>query len=291
LLPTILCGMQTSGLQEQDSRVTERRSAVRRWVQLARVLLFMVACALIVAIVAPIAKRFSGVQPEVLIGTLTSIATLGVTLLFLRWDGVQAREVGIAPRKGSIPRFVGGFVLGLVLVLAWAGLFAIVAPVRWTRSPHVGLAACTGHLAGYLALSLREELAFHAYPLRRLERGFGLWGAQLIVATGFALEHRLGGWSWMQAVLGAGVGSLLFGMAALATRGLAVPLGLHAAWNLGHWSLGAKGEPGLWKMNVPEDSNANLQAMACYWAVFGLATMGLWWRYRNAAATRTCPVA
>ena len=39
---------------------------------------------------------------------------------------------------------------------------------------------------------------------------------------------------------------LLFGTAAIASRGLAVPIGLHAAWNFGSWTLGDKGGPGLW---------------------------------------------
>jgi len=33
-------------------------------------------------------------------------------------------------------------------------------------------------------------------------------------------------------------------MAALATKGLALPIGLHAAWNIGDWARGGKGTGG-----------------------------------------------
>jgi membrane protease YdiL (CAAX protease family) len=55
------------------------------------------------------------------------------------------------------------------------------------------------------------------------------------VAFAFAVEHVVGGMRWLHAILGAGIGSLLLGMAALATRGLAMPISLHAAWNFGQW--------------------------------------------------------
>jgi len=102
-------------------------------------------------------------------------------------------------------------------------------------------------------LAVREELAFHGYPLQRLKSIFGIWGAQLIVAFVFAFEHVLGGSTWQLALLGAGVGSLLFGMAAIATRGLAMPIGLHAAWNIGDWIRGGKGSVGFWKPIVEDD--------------------------------------
>jgi len=92
---------------------------------------------------------------------------------------------------------------------------------------------------------------------------------QRIVALVFALEHRVGGYSWSNAVFGAFVGSLLFGMASLATRGLALPIGLHAAWNFGQWIIGEKESPGLWKPAIPggPSASANDVALISYVAV------------------------
>lgn len=133
-----------------------------------------------------------------------------------------------------------------------------------------------------IALSCREELGFRGYPLRRLERSFGLWEAQIIVALVFALEHMAGGWPWERALLGAGVGSLLFGMAAIATEGLALPIGLHAAWNFGDWMLGGKGSAGLWKPVVEEGRQGRAQLVGtAYLVAIGSATFAFWiWNRR-----------
>jgi hypothetical protein len=133
-------------------------------------------------------------------------------------------------------------------------------------------------MLGYLLLATREELAFRGYPLRVLASRFNPWVAQAIVAALFVIEHKLGGATWENAILGSGMGSLVFGMAALATRGLALPIGLHAAWNIGDWVRGGKGSGGIWSPAVHAGSaaHANFVAMASYLAVMSLALAGLW---------------
>jgi membrane protease YdiL (CAAX protease family) len=136
-------------------------------------------------------------------------------------------------------------------------------------------------MVAYVALSTREELAFHGYPLRRLKSFFGLWGAQFIVAFIFALEHVAGGSTLWLALLGAGVGSLLFGMAAIATRGIALPIGLHAAWNIGDWMRGGKDWAGIWKPVLEEGfkDRAAFVGITSYVLVTCLATLTFWWWY------------
>jgi hypothetical protein len=89
--------------------------------------------------------------------------------------------------------------------------------------------------------------------------------------------------AWVAALLGTGMGSILFGMAAIATRGLAVPIGIHAAWNLGAWALGDKQYPGLWKIVVDESSRSSAQmaGVTGYFCVMGLATLGFWLLHRR----------
>jgi membrane protease YdiL (CAAX protease family) len=138
-------------------------------------------------------------------------------------------------------------------------------------------------LLGYLALSCREELAFHGYPLRRLDSLFGLYPAQLLIALLFAAEHVLGGYSWANALMGASTGSLMFGMAALATRGLAVPIGLHAAWNFGQWIIGGKEIPGLWIAVIEREFRVSVEraSMISYLVVMGMATCCFWLWHRR----------
>lgn len=151
--------------------------------------------------------------------------------------------------------------------------------VRWAPASAIKLTPVILALVAYLLLASREELSFHGYPLRRLERFWGIWPAQVVVAIAFVLEHRAGGFNWMNALLGASIGSLLFGMASIATRGLAVPIGLHAAWNFGQWVIGFKELPGLWRPIIEDGyaAHVNHALFAGYWIVF-VAGIALFWR-------------
>jgi len=79
------------------------------------------------------------------------------------------------------------------------------------------------------------------------------------------------------------MGSLLFGMAAIATRGLAVPIGIHAAWNIGDWLRGGKETPGMWRLVVEPGYESYVQAtgLFTYMMVMALSTFGFWLLYRT----------
>jgi membrane protease YdiL (CAAX protease family) len=256
-------------------------------VRLARVLLFFIACTVLLAATAPFDRR-TGLPPGIVTGVVTSLGTFILTVVFVRWDGLRLEDVGAAIGKRSFPRFVVGFLLGLLLVVLHVSIEGFAAGLRWVRTECVGFLDIATMLIVYILLACREELAFHGYPLRRLNSLFGLWSSQIIVALVFALEHVAGGSSWTQAIFGAGVGSLLFGMASLATRGLAVPIGLHAAWNLGDWLHGGKTSGGLWHpvaLEVNPD-RVDRAAMIGYVVVMIAATFAFWlWQRREALRT------
>jgi hypothetical protein len=76
-------------------------------------------------------------------------------------------------------------------------------------------------------------------------------------------------------------------MAALATRGLAMPIGLHSAWNFGQWVLGGKEMPGLWRTVIPQEIQAHLDrvGMISYVIVMALATLAFWYSYKRRMST------
>jgi membrane protease YdiL (CAAX protease family) len=169
--------------------------------------------------------------------------------------------------------------IGLAMVAVQTALVCIGGHVRWVRTPgEIGLPVAISFFS-YLLLASREELAFRGYPLRRLASTVGVWIAQFTVIVAFVLEHRLGGFSWTTALLGVSAGALLFGVAAIATRGLAVPIGLHAAFNFGQWVIGEKEKAGLWRPVVEESFRERVDAigMVSYLFVFGLVTFAFWW--------------
>jgi len=243
----------------------------------------MIACAVLLATSTPLARDIPGLRPEFVIGIVASVGTFMLTVIFVRWEGLTLQDVGAQFGKGSPMRFVLGFLLGLVLVALHVAILGFAGHVLWIRSDSVGVLDVATTAVVYLLLSCREELAFHGYPLRRLNSLLGLWLSQFIVALIFALEHVAGGSTWVSALFGAAVGSVLFGMASIATRGLAVPIGLHAAWNLGDWMHGGKDSMGLWHQ-VPLPGfrdRADRVGMIGYIVVMIAATLFFWWWYRR----------
>ncbi len=223
-----------------------------------------------------------------LIGTITSAGTLLLTIAFVRRDKLDLRDVGAAFGSQSTPRFAIGFIVGLILIALHVLILAIGGGVTWIRSPSVAPSGLALPLLTYILLACREELAFRGYPLRRLNSFYGLWIAQIILAIIFALEHVAGGTSWTTAFLGTTVGSLLFGMAAIATDGIAVPIGIHAAWNFGDWLHGGKDSTGLWTQTVPAapSKRAELAGMLGYLVIMLGATLASWLWYRSHSSSR-----
>jgi hypothetical protein len=157
------------------------------------------------------ASRLPGQWSQVVLGSMTTVATVIVTALFLRWDKLRFKDIGAAPDRQSAIRMLAGFATGLLLVALQTYFVLLAGHVYWVRVPSIGLAQVGTAFLAYLTLASREELAFRGYPLRRLNDCFGAWSAQAVVALVFAIEHVAGGSTWANAILGALVGSLLFG--------------------------------------------------------------------------------
>jgi uncharacterized protein len=282
--------VESSGLENRrtgNRTVGSNPTSSASFLSVARVLLFLIACAAVLAFTAPAAGRFPGHQFELFLGTVTSIATFALTAIFVRWESLRLTDVGARLNAGSLARLALGFLIGSMIIAAWAGISLAAGQVHWIRANDANPRSIAIALLAYLSLACREELAFRGYPLRLLDRRFGLWTAQLFIAVIFALEHKLAGATWIDAFLGSGIGSLLFGMAAIATRGLAMPIGIHAAWNLGHWALGLKGSPGLWKVvDQQHPHNTGVEGILVYDAVMLLAVFAFWlWHRRFAKRT------
>jgi membrane protease YdiL (CAAX protease family) len=158
------------------------------------------------------------------------------------------------------------------------GLLAVAFSSILVYAPQTSCLSILLTLFLYLLLSLREELAFRGYALRSLAYAIGSWKAQLIIAILFSLEHLAGGYTFKQAFLGAGIGAVLFGFAALKSRGITLPVGIHAAWNFGQWSIGFKNEPGVWRVIIEKGNETQFEniSFAFYLVLMILAIAGFY---------------
>jgi hypothetical protein len=237
---------------------------------------------------------FKGMAPavvrELAWALVSAAAVLALTLFILRREGRTAGSVGLGLEAGSFRRFGAGLVIGFALYgLHLLIVSAVAGPIRLAPAPGADAGRLALAVATYLALSSMEELGYRGYPLRTLLPRFGLWPAQAIVVALFSLNHILFGWSWSMVLLGVTTGGLLFGMAAIASRGLALPIGLHAAWNIGGWSVGEKGTAGLWTMVLDEGSRASAGRVGtvAFVGVMLLGTAGFWIRHQRLARAGT----
>ena len=249
----------------------------------------MVGCAFALVVLTPTTANVADRYRSLVIGAVSGVWALALTTLFVRWEAMGLSDVGAGLSLRSMPRFCFGFLLGLLLVLLWASISLTAGTLTLARAPQIDWQTTAITLGTYLCLACREELAFHGYPLRRLQRGFGVWGAQIFVGArvrrgtptrGLELAAgypRCG--SWIADVRHGGDCHARTRGADRHTRRLEL-------WAM---ALGLKGEPGIWKAILDENKmgEANLTKTIAYILVMTLATLGFWLWYRRAIRLAT----
>jgi uncharacterized protein len=216
-----------------------------------RVALFLAGYALIL-FVASIPK---GMVPrgfaDLVWGVVSALATLVLTIVLLTRERRTRRDVGLMADARTAARLVAGLAIGTgVYAITAAVVSLLLGPVRWSAATPQPLTTWLLVVASCLALSAMEELGFRGYALRTLIRAIGVWPAQLAIAVTFGLMHLAFGWSVPTVLTGVIPSALLFGVLAVRTGGLAMPIGVHAALNVAQWVVGAKDSPGVWTLSV-----------------------------------------
>lgn len=143
--------------------------------------------------------------------------------LDLRW----ARELALGVLGGAV-------LIILVATLLWALGGFVWAPSR----AGTGRALIQGGWL-FLFVAISEEALFRGYPFQRLAEGrLGPWGTQFLFAAFFAFVHltnpgvqTAGPALKTLATLNIALAAILLGLAYLRTRSLALPIGIHWAWN------------------------------------------------------------
>jgi membrane protease YdiL (CAAX protease family) len=131
-----------------------------------------------------------------------------------------------------------GGLIGATLMLVPAVFLGMFGWVRWQWNP-MALSYLSSSLWLFAGVAIAEELLFRGFVFQRLISGLGQWPAQLIIAAFFLLTHlnNPGMIGSVKAMAGMNIflASILFGLAFIQTRSLAMPLGLH--W-MANWIQG-----------------------------------------------------
>ncbi|MBV8391529.1 MAG: CPBP family intramembrane metalloprotease [Mucilaginibacter sp.] len=234
-----------------------------------KAVLFWLSCAVALAASSGLTKSLSGWASAIAIGTAGVIAFL-LTILFCKWQKLTLKDVGVVPGGSTARHLLIGVIVGALMVAVQVIATIIPGYVKLVYAPQVGPLIIGTNLLLYILIACREELVFRAFPLRSINYTAGPAIAQTVVVILFIIEHKVGGMTWIQAILGPGLGAILFGLAALKTKGLALPIGIHSAWNFGQWIMGFKNDTGLFRV-ITEKGHETI-VMYLGWVGYILAT-------------------
>jgi membrane protease YdiL (CAAX protease family) len=162
---------------------------------------------------------------------IIALATVAIQALRRR----SVFEVTGRPDLRWIAHLCLGSLLGGLLMAAPALALTLGGWVRW----EVAAADPTALWCAILLMAgvaVAEELLFRGVLFQRLIAGIGLWPAQAVIGLFFVLTHLgnpgMDGATRIWAGVNIFVASILFGLAYVRTRSLALPIGLHFMANV-----------------------------------------------------------
>jgi membrane protease YdiL (CAAX protease family) len=203
-------------------------------------------------------------------------ALLGVMAgFFLTWGFLKIekktfKDVGLVLESSTLPKFLLGILIGIIFIaLALLALTGFTDLELKRSSNAIQLQTWLWSLMVIIPLAFMEELVFRSSAFLQLNKAYGLLWAQFIAAVVFALYHIAGGWNWQVAFLGPGVWAFVFGLAAVWSKGIALPTGIHTALNFLQLLTGMKkDQASLWMLNLKKDHAINAEALVNRTGIF-----------------------
>lgn len=123
-----------------------------------------------------------------------------------------------------------GLLIGAVLMVIPALILTAFGCISWQTNTFSYTTLVSG-LTLFVTVAFAEELLFRGFFFQRLIDAFGQWPAQIIIAGLFLLTHLnnpgMTGITKVLASINIFIASLMFGIAYIKTKKLAMPLGLH----------------------------------------------------------------
>lgn len=192
---------------------------------------------------------FAGPLGEMAVNVLLCAAVLLFTKFILYVESKKLDTIGWRPQSTTHwIQLLTGTIVGMLMLIGTTLFIKWQTGFRWENTPLPGTTIIV-LLVTVLASAYSQELIFRGYPFQLLLKKYGIWPAQIIMAVFFGLMH-IGymPFSEMAATLfTTGIGAILFGLAYIKTKNLALPTGIHFGWNFlqillpRHPSLNGKG--------------------------------------------------
>jgi uncharacterized protein len=173
--------------------------------------------------------------PMWIYGGAFSMTLAAITWAALTVDRTGFNSLGLVPTRARVGEFLFGFALSVVLFAALALVRGASVAAVWTfAGAEAVVGACAGLIIAFL-LFFPEELLFRGYAFQRLVPVFGAWPAILTSSVLFGVYHVVGSGMWGSGAFFTfampALGGVVLGWAAVRSKGLALPIGLHLGGN------------------------------------------------------------
>lgn len=208
---------------------------------------------LTVALIFLLGRVFSPIGgPRAAQALVPLVAITAAVWIAGRWlDRRRFADFGLRIDRAWWVDFGAGLGLGIVLM---AAIFGVMAATGWLRideaiEPDVGKGFATGlayALVLYVGVGFYEELLFRGYLMsnmaeglagRRLSPRTAVVVAWIVVSVLFGIGHAINPNTTPVSTINVAIAGLFVGLGFLLTGELALPIGLHTAWNFAQGAL------------------------------------------------------
>jgi len=194
-----------------------------------------------------------------IVGTLAAFVT---TLLFLKFDRRRFSDIGLVLKQNTVAKFFAGVVLGVLIMGVLAISVIYFSNVKIEVNPRSNILHFLLVTFPLFPLAFMEELGFRAYPLEILKNKLGIRVSIVVTSILFALYHIANGWTVASSFMGPAIWGLVFGLAAIYSKGIAMPTGIHYAANLTTGSIGAANNTfSIWTIEISDKSATKYQGV------------------------------
>jgi membrane protease YdiL (CAAX protease family) len=166
---------------------------------------------------------------------LSALFVLVVTWICMRLRRQSLAEVGFNMDYKWFRQLSAGMGIGSLQIALIVLLMFFAGGVQLTVNTQVMTSTILISLYAFLFSVLMEEILFRGFIFQRLIDGIGVWKAQISLAILFAIGHvtnpEVNQDTIIFATLDIALGAILFGLAYIKTKSLALPIGLHFGWN------------------------------------------------------------
>lgn len=129
-----------------------------------------------------------------------------------------------------LKQFLIGLGIGSLLMILPAMILFIFGFINFSIN-NISLVDLLNSVLLFLSVAIAEELLFRGFIFQRLTPSIGQWPTQLVIAILFLLTHQgtlnAAGESKILGSLNIFIASLMFGIAFIRTKSLALPIGIH----------------------------------------------------------------